>query len=191
MQDYLCGVQPQNACFSVSHMIADHLIRKLPAYPGHAGIDRFVALPETTEGKGGGSHLILCQILAPFQRYRLPKLMRNAQAIQGQRVQSDLVCCPGHRSGGGHGKGMPGIDVAAPADLHLPAAQLFVLCETKNKTFSGFRHVRVVGDQRKLLQGDVLEGCLAVITGLPEGHFHHVSAHAVEYISGLCRCPGA
>ena len=74
---------------------------------------------------------------------------------------------------------MPGIDVAAPTDLNLFAAQLFVLCEAKNKAFSGFRHVRVVGNQGKLLQGDVLEGCLAVITGLPEGHFHHVSAHAL------------
>ena len=74
---------------------------------------------------------------------------------------------------------MPGIDVTAPADLNLFATQLFVLCKTKNKAFSGFCNIRVIGDQRKLFCSDGLKGCLTIVTGLPESHFHHVFAHTL------------
>ena len=74
---------------------------------------------------------------------------------------------------------MLGIDVTAPTDLNLFATQLFVLCKAKNKAFSGFCNIRVIRDQRKLLCGDGLKGCLAIITRLPESHFHHVFAHAL------------
>ena len=160
-------------------MVTDHLIRKFPAYPSHAGIDRFVALPETTEGKSRGSHLILCKILAPFQFYGLSQLMWNTQAVENQGVQCDLICCRWHCSGGRHSEGMLSIDVTAPTDLNLFATQLFVLCKTENKAFSSFCNIRVISDQRKLLCGDALKGCLAIITSLPESHFHHVFAHTL------------
>ncbi len=74
---------------------------------------------------------------------------------------------------------MLGVDVTAPTNLNLFATQLFVLCKTKNKAFSGFRNIRVISDQRKLLCGDALKRCLTIITSLPEGHFHHVFAHTL------------
>ncbi len=179
MQDHLCGMQAENTVFFINSILTNHLICKFPAYPCHTGVDRFVALPETTEGKSGDGDLILCKILAPFQRYGFPNLMRYPQAVKGQCVQGNLVCCLWHCSGGGHSKGMLCVDITAPTDLDLSAAQLFVLCKAKNKAFSGFCNIRMVGDQRKLFCGDVLKRCLTIITGLPEGHFHHIFIHTL------------
>ena len=70
--------------------------------------------------------------------------MGNTKAIEDSCVQSNLICCRWHCSGGRHSKGMLGIDVTAPTDFNLFATQLSVLCKAENQTFSGFCNIRVV-----------------------------------------------
>lgn len=77
--------------------------------------------------------------------------MRDAQAVQCQGVQRDLVCRLRQVSGGGEGVGVLRIRLICPANLHRPAAELPVFRQPQHDAAAQLLHIRVVGDQVRLL----------------------------------------
>ena len=119
------------------------------------------------------------QIFAPFQRYGLSQFMRDAQAIQCDGIQRNLIGSLGHLTGGRCCKAVGRIAVVGPADLHLAAGQLIVFSKAQYDTFTQLLYIRMGSQFLCLFWGNVLKAGLCVIAGLAEGHFHQILIHAL------------
>ena len=143
------------------------------------GVGGLISFPEADESKGGRDFFIGSGSFAPLQCDRLSQLAGNSQPIQGYDVQRNFVCRLGHPARGGRGKGVGGIAVVRPADFHRHSGEGGIFRKTENDAFSGFRHIRMGGDLRRLLLGDAADGSLGVASGLSKGHFDHIPVQAL------------
>ena len=143
------------------------------------GVGGLISFPEADESKGGRDFFIGSGSFAPLQCDRLSQLAGNSQPIQGDDVQRNFVCRLGHPAHGRSGKGVGGIAVVRPADFHRHSGEGGIFRKTENDAFSGFRHIRMGGDLRRLLFGDAADGSLGVASGLAKGHFDHIPVQAL------------
>ena len=153
---------------------------KLFADPGHAGVGRGVSFPETAQSKCTGSHLRGGDIFLPFQRDAGAKLRRDAETLQGQSVERDLVFGFRHPPGFRPGKTVFGILVAGVADLHLPPGQIRILCVAEDDGIPGACHQRVCGDLLDLFIGNALRGGMRGGSRLAQIHFRHISSQTLS-----------